>query len=750
MKKNTSLMKKDKMVYYIKRATGVFLLLVVLAVSLSIGGVYQFIGLALCAVSLVVYIAIEGKHWSALKNIHEQLNTKNEELHDQSTQLSDQVESLADLNARLELMISMTPGLLVENLDELEKVRIEGKAASRFDFCSGLMDKGLFLKRIHPSDFIQYFISYGKMADGTYSIGDEVREEIRLQLGSGEYVWTECFFSVLSTSEGIKRVVCTFNDIDEQKRQLTEHGNIIQSLSNQYSTLLIVDLAGDNYDVIKDERGLERRIPTKGAYTRLCKIFFGTRVVADDRVALLDQLEIAHIERHLSVDSPVMEVEYMRKQERDSAERWERVTMIEVAAEGDLSTLVMMGINDITKQKKEEISNRQIIQDAMLAATQANNAKSDFLSRMSHDIRTPLNAIIGMSVIARKNIDNYERIRDCLGKIDGASKHLLDLVNKVLDMSRIESGRVIIVTEEVDLHELISNIHIIVESLADEKSHTLIFNKDTLTHPFVVGDTSRIQQILTNLLSNAIKYTPKGGEIVFTVNELPGEPGSSVYEFMIEDNGVGMTPEFVSELYEPFSRVDDSRTSKIEGTGLGMAIVQNLILMMDGYINVESEVGAGTKFTVSLPLKHVEAGKGAEREKVEQRTEFPGRRILMVEDNELNMEIAVDLLEITGITVETAENGLIAFEKVVKTPENYYDLIFMDIQMPVMNGYEAAKAIRALKRDDAATLPIVAVTANAFAEDVQKTREAGMNDHIAKPISFAQLLGAMNTYIKTP
>jgi CheY-like chemotaxis protein len=208
-----------------------------------------------------------------------------------------------------------------------------------------------------------------------------------------------------------------------------------------------------------------------------------------------------------------------------------------------------------------------------------------------------------------------------------------------------------------------------------------------------------------------------------------------------------MSPEYIKELYEPFSRVDDSRTSKIEGTGLGMAIVQNLILMMDGYISVESEVGVGTKFTVSLPLKQVQQLTGKSQDQVEQITEFPGKRVLMVEDNDLNMEIAVDLLEMTGVIVETAINGQIAVEMVQEAPENHYDLIFMDIQMPVMNGHDAAKAIRALDRSDAESVPIIAVTANAFAEDVQKTREAGMNDHIAKPISFAQLLGAMNQFI---
>ena len=658
--------------------------------------------------------------------------------------LNEQINSLKDQNARMELMLSMTPGLLVENLDDINKVRIEGNGVVRFGLKAGLMEKELFLKRIHPSDFIHYIINYGKFADGTYSAANEVREELRFQLEDGSFVWTECVFTVSSAVADTKRIMCTFYDIDEQKQKIREHGDIIQSLSNQYSILIIVDLKNDKYDVIKDERGLERRIPEHGTYERLNRIFFGIRVAADGRKNLTGQLTIENIIEQLSASNQVMEVEYQRNSEKGSEERWERLTIIEVAKEDNKASLVMLGINDISEQKKEEIRNRQMIQDAMLAANQANHAKSDFLSRMSHDIRTPLNAIIGMSGIAQKNINNHERMSDCLEKIDSAGKHLLDLVNEVLDMSRIESGRLTIIAEELDLLEMINNIHSIVGNLAEQNSHSLTVSTEGLTHPKVLGDPSRIQQILMNLLSNAVKYTPKGGKISFTAKEL----GSNAYVFIVEDNGVGMTPEFVKEIYDPFSRVDDSRTSKIEGSGLGMAIVQNLVLMMNGNIKVESAVGKGSTFIVTLPLKRMEQTVQEEAaDKSELLTEFPDKRILIAEDNELNMEIAVDLLEITGATIETAENGLVALTKVSEKPAFYYDLVFMDMQMPVMNGYDATKAIRHLNKEDSESLPIVALTANAFVEDVQKTREAGMNDHVAKPVSFDQLLAVMNKYI---
>ncbi|MCL2253624.1 MAG: ATP-binding protein [Lachnospiraceae bacterium] len=726
--------------YQRMRALEILLIMILLLNNFIFDGTVKGVVNVAVFILFIILLYIHGKKFLDIKEHNAHLN-------EQNIDLSNQVNNLSDQSARMELMLSMTPGLMVENLDDSNQVRIEGNITARFGLVSGLMEKEKFLKLIHPSDFIQYVLNYGKMGDGTYTDSDEVRVEIRLLTDEGNYIWTDCLFSALTTSEGIKRIVCTFNDIDAQKQKIKEHGNIIQSLSNQYTTLIIVDLIKNTYDVIKDERGFERRIPEKGKYTRLNRIFFGTRVPADDRIALTEQLTLDNIVAHLSPITPVMEIEYRRNLEKRLEERWERLTIVLVAEEDDKATMAMLCINDISEQKRQEIRNRQIIQEAMMAANQANNAKSDFLSRMSHDIRTPLNAIIGMSGIANKNINDSLRLKDCLKKIDNAGKHLLALVNEILDMSRIESGRFTIITEEINLADLIRNIYSIVENLAEQRNHKLKFITDDLLHLRIFGDHSRIQQILMNLLSNAVKYTPNGGEIVFTAIEEPGENEVSIYKFIVEDNGIGMSPEYITELYEPFTRVDDSRTSKIEGTGLGMAIVKNLVLLMNGDIEVESEVSRGTKFTVTLPLLHTKRIDDVKIKEVGNNTDFSGKRILMVEDNELNMEIAVDLLEMTGVTVEAAENGLIAVNMVKDHVENYYDLIFMDVQMPIMNGYEATKAIRGLGRRDTLRLPIIAITANAFTEDIERTKEAGMNDHVAKPINFAQILAVMNTYI---
>lgn len=653
-------------------------------------------------------------------------------------------------NARMELMLSMSPGLLVENLDERNEVNIEGSTAQVFGLPTGRMEKEEFLKVIHPSDFIRYIIAYGKIADGTIEGTDAVREEIRLRTEDGSYIWVECFFYTILATDGNQHIISAFYDIDKRKRESQEKVNIIQSLSNQYSTLMLVDLINDRYEVLKDERGLERRIPETGSYSRVNKIFFGIRASADLRETVTGQLAIDTIRNQLSLTVPVMEVEYKRNLDKNR-EKWERITIVKVSeAEGKVSE-VILGINDVTEQKKVEIANRQMMQEALDTAKSANNAKSDFLSKMSHDIRTPLNAIIGMSAIAQKNLNDSGRIQDCLDKIGTSGNHLLNLVNEVLDMSRIESGRISLYEEECSLEELIQSVRFIVENLAAEREHTFTVDVRGLVNPQVIADSSRIQQVLTNLLSNAVKYTPPGGRIGLTVRDIPDMLlDICAYEFVIEDNGVGMAPEYLEEIYEPFSRVDDSRTSKIEGTGLGMAIVQNLVRLMNGTIRIESKIGIGTKFVVTLPLKQQE-DKGERIKKQERplQTNFSGKRVLMVEDNELNMEIAVDLLSAANVMVETAENGLEAVEKVIHAKENYYDLVFMDVQMPIMNGYEASRRIRELNRKDALTLPIIAITANAFAEDVVKAKEAGMNDHVAKPMGFDQLLAVMNAWMGT-
>lgn len=539
---------------------------------------------------------------------------------------------------------------------------------------------------------------------------------------------------------------------------------------------------------------------------------------------------------------------------------------------------------DSTKERLEQARQRKALEDAYTAARVSNAAKTNFLSSMSHDIRTPMNAIMGMTAIAQANIAFPERVHDCLEKINSSSRHLLGLINEVLDMSKIESGKIDLVSEVVSLPELLQNVVDMCRPLIAEKGQQFQLSASYVQHEKVTADGGRLQQVLTNLLSNAIKYTPGGGTISLRIQEVPSViAGKGQYEFVLTDNGIGMSEEFLEHIFEPFARAEDPRISKIQGTGLGLAITENIVRMMNGTIEVKSEPGVGSRFIVSVPLElctveevcdarltgvpvlvadddqmvcesaagllnelgmrgcwvlsgkeaveraakaHEEgddffavildwkmpgmngletvtairqnlgrdvpiiiisaydysdieeefrrAGadafitkplfkskilhvfqllcqtKPAEPSAIpvkDARPALTGKRVLLVEDNDLNREIAVELLQMNGLLVEAVEDGSRAVDAFRQSTPGYYDCVLMDIQMPVMNGYEATERIRAMSREDARTIPIFALTANAFAADLGKAHSAGMNDHIAKPMDIDYLFEVLQRWI---
>lgn len=605
-------------------------------------------------------------------------------------------------------------------------------------------------------------------------------------------------------------------------------------------------------------------------------------IIAEEHIELVKEfLSTDNIRKQLS-DRDHMELQFERKKQDGEGYEWCSIAITVAEKEAGELSAITIAIRSIDDMIRREETQKEMLAQAVERAEAANHAKSDFLSRMSHDIRTPMNAILGMTSVATMHIDEKERVLDALQKITISGKHLLGLINEVLDMSRIESGKVSLTEGAFNLSDTIESVLTVFRSQMDLKGLALNAGIAKLEHENVVGDEQHLQQIFMNIMGNAVKFTPSGGKISIHIEEKPSNiDGYGCYEFTFEDTGIGMEPDYIQKIFEPFSRAADSRTGKIEGTGLGMSIAVNIARMMRGDIKVESELGKGSKFTVIVYLKlddmtaadlavynglHVlvvddeetacesscemlrslgmeaeyvfsgeealerisaEDGKrfavvildwkmpgkdGVETTKDIRRVvgddisiiiqsaydwadieaealdagvdafigkplfksrlvrvlrealgldheekvspletygqqDFTGKRVLLVEDNEINIEVAKELLSMVGIQVEMAMNGQLAVDAVMEKEAGYFDLIFMDIQMPVMNGYESAKAIRASGREDLEKIPIVAMTADAFADDIRKAEEAGMNDHISKPVDIERLQEALRKWI---
>ena len=391
--------------------------------------------------------------------------------------------------------------------------------------------------------------------------------------------------------------------------------------------------------------------------------------------------------------------------------------------------------------------------EAVNNAETANRAKRTFLFNISHDIRTPMNAIIGFTDLAEKNIDNKEKVGDCLDKITVSSRHLLSLINDVLDMSRIETGKESIETVPICIKEQMRFLRDVVQTDIEAKGLTYVEKTENLDDVYVYADALHVSRVLVNILNNAVKFTPEGGTVTFTLRERKSErKGYAYYDFIIEDTGIGMSEEFIGHIFEQFAREQTSTVSHTLGTGLGMSITKSLVDLMGGDIRVQSKIGKGTVLTVTLEFmlttEDTVYGNTAEQN-AHTNTNLSGRRVLLVEDNELNMEIAAAMLKSAGIEVETANDGSEALDMVKIHPAGYYDLVLMDIQMPMMNGYEATRAIRSLDDPNKARIPVIAMTANAFDEDRKAAFSAGMNAHIAKPLDSKTVIRVIAGQIRS-
>ena len=430
---------------------------------------------------------------------------------------------------------------------------------------------------------------------------------------------------------------------------------------------------------------------------------------------------------------------------------WRRATFIVQNRDTDDDVTDILYVTQIIDDyKQKELAYQQELVKAVESANQANTAKTDFLNRMSHDIRTPLNGILGMLDIAQKNETNPKALLECHEKMRTAAFHLKALVNDVLDMQRMETDRFFLEQIPFDIREILDNCWSMLEAQASRLDITLKKIKPgSLKYPYLIGSPLHIRQIFMNLLSNAIKYNKPGGSISIHAKIIRQVHQNVIYKFIISDTGIGISPEFQKHIFEPFAQEDTGARTIYKGTGLGMAIVHRLVQEMGGTIQLKSEKNVGSTFTLILPFTIDEHQPSASAETAtDTPADLTDLHILVVEDNELNLEIAVFSLEAAGLNVSTAINGLKAVRLFEKSKPYEYDIILMDIMMPVMNGLDAAKAIRGLSRPDATTVPIIALSANAFAEDIQKSKNAGINEHLAKPLEMDKVLKVIASYCK--
>lgn len=481
----------------------------------------------------------------------------------------------------------------------------------------------------------------------------------------------------------------------------------------------------------------------------------------EDRESYRRMCNRKYMAQHLSFKNQFYSFDY--RQLAGGEEKWYRMHVIAASflPNGEASHVVM-AVMDVDNQVRKDISQREAVAEALVQAEKANKAKSNFLSNMSHDIRTPMNAIIGFSTLAQTHTDDKNLIEDYLGKILSASKHLLSLINDVLDMSRIESGKIQIQEDEVSIYDVIQDVKNIIQPMAEEQEQSFIINTD-ITNNYIYCDKLRLNQVLINLLGNAVKFTPNQGTITLDIyQEMAAPKGYGVYIFKVKDTGIGIGEEFLDKLFEAFERDKVASATGIQGTGLGLSITKSIVEMMGGIISVESAIGQGTEFTVKvvfmlqdvdeevLTPELLKAQKEIEeqQQKEVQRKLFKNKKVLLVEDNHMNRQIARMLLQEAEFIVDEAVNGLEAYEKVKNAKEGEYAVVFMDIQMPIMDGYGATKMIRNLPVRALANVPIIAMTANAFAEEKKKALSCGMNGHVSKPIDVNVLFKTIENILR--
>lgn len=566
----------------------------------------------------------------------------------------------------------------------------------------------------------------------------------------GESFWTRNTVILTQEKESsdilglavVKNITSSYKREEEKVYQL----EIINALSIDYTNVFMVNLMTNRIRIVRmndvagafysDELGEQY-------YDDALEFYIDVSVYADDR----DMMRMAFSRDNILRQLIKRETFYVNF--RSNINNKLQYMKLKVVRIGDIKEtgnflLAFMNVDD---EIEHEMKQKKLLQDTLSMAESASHAKTMFLSNMSHDIRTPMNAIIGFTTLALNHISEQTMVKTYLDKIKSSSNHLLSLINDVLDMSRIESGKMKINKGVTTVEKIVSDVDTVMHSQIQIKhlEYSLI-KRGNLTRPVKI-DGLRLNQVLINIVGNAVKYTPEYGKVQFMITEMPSiSDGTSSYQFRIKDNGIGMSKKFLEKLFTPFEREENKSIAKIQGTGLGLAITKSLVDIMDGSIFVKSEEGKGSEFLVCFDFENAKEGEVSVEEKKENVYEtsviesFKGTRILLVEDNELNREIATELLKSVGFILDEAENGSQAVQMVNDSPAGYYKVILMDVMMPVMNGYESTKKIRSLEDKSKANVPIIAMTANAFEEDKNQAIECGMDKFVSKPFDINDLL----------
>ncbi len=527
-------------------------------------------------------------------------------------------------------------------------------------------------------------------------------------------------------------------------REKIENSNLqekrmITALASDYRSVYYVDFDTDEGICYrtdpKSNDGIEEG--THFPYTKQFTDYANSFVAEADRKGFLEFIDPENVRRRL--DKEII-IAYRYLTIKNGIEHYEMLRMAGVRHKEDrvdhIVHAVGVGFSDVDLETRESMARANALNKALSLAEEANIAKTSFLSSMSHEIRTPMNAIIGLNSLALKDPDLSSHTRSYLQKIDNSANHLLKLINSILDMNRIESGRMILQNEEFSFKEVLEEINNTTNDLCHSKglTYTCLINGPVEDH--YIGDDMKLKQVLLNILDNAVKFTPAPGNVTFTIDPLTRFEENAALRFTITDTGIGISKDFIPKIFDTFSQENENQANKYGSTGLGMAITKNIVEMMNGKIDVESEKGSGTTVTVTLTFKTTDnvSVSSENTSDMEETSGLSGKHILLVEDTDINAEIMMEVLNMKDMTADLAENGQIAVDIFSKNNPGTYDAILMDIRMPVMNGLEATEAIRALSRPDAKTIPIIAMTANAFDEDVQRSLQAGMNAHLSKPV----------------